>query len=259
MLLKINKSVISKKTLNALETESSYLEPYSENIIHLPSISAELFLLVYKWLDQRVLEIVDPETYNPECHISTWCRLHVLATRFFLEDLAAECLAQYRECRQPLWQGGWIPLPAEIDYAYDTTHADRHVAALKAFLAGYVVSQLASCEKPVDFRELAELAGRNQMFMVDVLRATRCHLFEPEYAPNGCMVEDCRIHPRWPDPEDGFIHVSPFRVKQSGSSNEVHAMFVTDEEEEALAETEVEEAIREADEVKEQLYRENAV
>lgn len=209
--------------------------------------------------------------YDPDTEISTWCFLHVLAKKFYIEDLADACLKGYGNCREPFWQGSWLPLPAEVRFAYDTPCPSQHTSSLKIFLVEYMTQQFFSCDRSANIENLAALLGVHQQFRVQVIRAHSAHMnMGPwDWAPYGCDVENCQLHPRWIDPNSGFIQVPLSREGKSGvndSSTEVHEIhiktdpdvdFMTDDEE-ALADAEMEEALAEAEEAKEQLRREAA-
>jgi hypothetical protein len=258
-LIKIQKSSFSDETLTAFKAESVDLQiEHEEEVICIPSIEPELFFHLKQWVDQGAFEITDPVPYNPRFHVSTWCRLHVLAKRFRIENLAEACLRQYCNCRQPHWQGGWMPLPAEVDFAYETP---QQTSSLREVLVRFMIKQPLSYDRPANFNELAALAMRSKLFMTEIFRAFRSHAFEWEWTPNGCDIDNCRLHPRWIDP-NAVVQVPLSRYGESegsGSSTEVHEIIITSEDEEALAEAEVEEALVEADEVKEQLRREGGI
>jgi hypothetical protein len=82
-----------------------------------------------------------------------------------------------------------------------------------------------------------------------------------DWAPNGCDVNNCQLHPRWIDPNVAFIQVPLFcdgRFGGNDSATEVHEINIkTDQDvdfmiddEEALADAKIEEALAEADEMK---------
>jgi hypothetical protein len=207
--------------------------------------------------------------YDPDTEISTWCHLHVLAKKFYIEDLADACLKGYGKCRKPFWQGSWLPLPAEVRFAYNMQHPGQHTSSLKAFLVDYMTKQLFSSNQPVKYADIAELLRVHQQFTVQVLRAHNAHMnMGPwDWAPKGCDVNDCRLHPQWIDPNLGFIQVPLSCDGQFGgndSATEVHEIRIkTDQDvasllddEEALADAEMEEALAEADEMKERLFKE---
>jgi len=122
-----------------------------------------------------------------------------------------------------------------------------------------MIKQPLSYDKPASFNDLATLAMRNKLFMRDIFRAFRSHASEWEWDPNGCDIDNCRLHPRSIGPNT-VVRIPTSRYGEpdgSGGSTEVHEIIITDDEE-ALAEAEMEEALVEADEVKEQFCREGA-
>jgi hypothetical protein len=198
--------------------------------------------------------------YDPKTEVSTWCHLHVLAKKFRIKDLADACLKSYANCRMPFWQGSWLPLPAEVAYAYNPPYPSQHTSSLKSFLVDYMTKQLFSCDHFARFEDLAELLGVHQQFRVQVLRAHNAHMnMAPwEWAPNGCYVNNCQLHPRWIDPNAGYIQIplscdGQFGVKESAT--EVHEIKIkTDQDINSMIDDE--EALPDADEMREPPYKE---
>lgn len=117
--IKFRESSFSAETWAVFRDESFDLgEGLKEEAICLPDIDPQIFLLVWEWVEKGFLHIVDPVPYNPNLEMSMWCRLHVFAKQFQIDELAKECLKNYSPCRQPYWQGGWMPLAVEIEFAY---------------------------------------------------------------------------------------------------------------------------------------------
>lgn len=203
-IFNIDSSYLEPQYMNAFREESTQLGyVYDAELIRLPHVKPAQFHCLLTWFNKRKLENQDPIKYDASTHVSEWCKLHVLARRFFIEDLAKYCLKQYRECRGPHWQDDWMPLPAEVDYTYCTSHAGEHVSSLKDLLVAWALEQLLSDDRLIDFLQLASLMRRSSEFMVDIMRAHHAHLASGrhEWNPMGCEISNCKIHPCWSRPD----------------------------------------------------------
>lgn len=159
--------------------------------ILLTGAECRVFQNIIHWLNGEPLQSVDTAYYDYNSHISEWCTLFVLATKFGFFDLAEEALDQYQACRTPHWQGSWLPLPAEIEYLW---HNSPFSVPMKQFITRHIMSQLLTQRCQTNLGDIANLMSCNVELILDVLRAVRSHLSEDVGATEFCGIDECAYH-----------------------------------------------------------------
>lgn len=138
-------------------------------------------------MNHKTLHILE-EDYDNDTHVSAWLILHILAVRFCIEELAVESLHRYRSCRNPHWEGLWLPLPAEIAYIADN---EEHSTRVKCVIVEYITSQCFSRRCAGDLRKIAVLLGCYEDLTLEVLRAIRDHISERDKTTQIYETDEC--------------------------------------------------------------------
>jgi hypothetical protein len=150
-----------------------------------------VFSQVIEWMSNGTLGEHEDEDNDNNSHVSEWLILHILAVRFCIEDLALEALHRYRSCRNPHWEGLWLPLPTEILYIADN---DEHSVHVKSVVVKHIMSQCFSHRCAGNLGKIAVLLGCHEDFTLAVLRAVRDHMSESVEASQCCAVDGCIHH-----------------------------------------------------------------
>jgi hypothetical protein len=96
---------------------------------------------VIEWMNHQPLGTIEEDDHENNDTVSQYLVLHILALKFCIRDLAVEALCRYKSCRNPHWEGLWLPLASEISYIVDN---DEHATQAKGVVVGHIMSQLFS-------------------------------------------------------------------------------------------------------------------
>jgi hypothetical protein len=214
--------------------------------VTLPRVEASVFGKVIEWMNHEPLGTFDDEEYDELTHVSEWLVLHILALKFCVPDLAAEALLKYKSCRNPHWEGLWLPLPTEILYI---SHNDEYSTKVEGVVVSHIMSQCFSHRCAGNLGKIAVLLGCHENFTLAVLRAIRDHMSETVEAAQSCGVDGCIHHPQHlsqadiedenrPPSDDGFSDFTEIIIRTPTNA-------ITKDDEDAMEAAEVLEALSE--------------
>lgn len=220
--------------------------------IYRPDDDIDAFDQFFDWVYGHEIQSHDEKDFQSATHISEWLVLHSLANELCVEDLAIETLKLYRQSKDPLWSGVWMPLPSEVRYIYDHPNT---TGPSRSMIINHVRSMLFSLSFPGNIREVAELLDKHKDFLVDVLYNIRKHVFlEHGGGAEVCGPASCAIHPQvYTDPlETVDIHLSDVLSVEEDAFVRNGVSIITPEEEEALEAAEILDAITEFEQARQE-------
>jgi hypothetical protein len=159
--------------------------------VKLSRVEADVFGQLIEWMNCESFGTSDEEEYHETSDVSEWLVLHILALKFYVQDLAAEALLKYKSCRNPHWEGLWLPLPTEILYI---SNNDEYSTKVKGVVVSHIMSQCFSYRCAGDLGKIAVLLGCHEDFTLAVLRAVRDHISKSIEAAQSCGVDECIHH-----------------------------------------------------------------
>jgi hypothetical protein len=104
-------------------------------------LEAGVFGQVIEWMNHQHLGTIEEDDSENNDTVSEYLILHILALKFRIQDLAVEALCRYKSCRNPHWEGLWLPLASEISYIANN---DEHSSHVKCVVVGHIMSQCFS-------------------------------------------------------------------------------------------------------------------
>ncbi|KAF7936497.1 uncharacterized protein EAE97_007863 [Botrytis byssoidea] len=179
----------SAAELSSIESSFQEFQQAQRKVIYRYEDDIHTFNQFFVWIYEPTYPLPrrDPDNYSSSTHISEWAILHQLAVEMGVSDLAHEALSEYVLCRDTSRTGYWMPLPAEIQFIYQSQ-------ATKYDLRSLIVLKMRSLYFSTGFaglqRELSDICICHSDFHTDVSAELQRH--SEQITP--CSYEDCSIH-----------------------------------------------------------------